>query len=150
MNDASEPARITVRREIAAPAQELFDAWLDPASLAIWMRPGDTRRTTARVDARVGGRFEIDMQLDSGPNLHTGIYQEIDRPRRLVFTWNSRATRQTDSLVTVEFRPVGRKTEIVLTHERLPGKEAADGHNRGWTAILELISRHYGELRASA
>ena len=52
---------LTVRREIAASAEELFDAWLDPASLAVWMRPGDTQRADDGVQdivrsLRVGGR----------------------------------------------------------------------------------------------
>ena len=57
MNATTAPT-LTVRREIAAPAQELFDAWLDPKSLAIWMRPGSTVRSTAKTDPRVGGTFD--------------------------------------------------------------------------------------------
>lgn len=42
MNAVSKVPTVTLRREIAASAEELFDAWLDPASLAVWMRPGGT------------------------------------------------------------------------------------------------------------
>lgn len=150
MKDVSSIPKITVRREIAASAQELFDAWLDPVSLAVWMRPGGTPRTAANVDPRVGGTFEIVMHTASGPIPHTGTYQEIDRPRRLVFTWNSRATQQTDSLVTVDFRPARGATEIVLTHERLPSADAAAAHTKGWGEILELIEQTYRESRATA
>lgn len=137
----SNPA-ITVKRRIAAPAQQIFDAWLNPSSLAEWMRPcsSGTTRSNVKVDAREGGAFEIVMHVPSGPVRHTGIYQTIDAPRRLVFTWNSPHAGQHDSLVTVEFRPDGKATEVVVTHERLP-EEAQNGHTAGWTEILESLEK---------
>ena len=132
---------VTVKRRIAAPAQRIFDAWLDPASLAEWMRPcsAPPKRSDVKVDAREGGAFEIVMHVPSGPVRHTGIYQTIDAPRRLVFTWNSPHAGQNDSLVTVEFRPDGKATEVVITHERLP-EQARPAHTTGWTEILESLA----------
>ena len=138
MNAVVAPAVLVVRRTIAASAEELFDAWLDPEALALWMRPGDIRSTVAVVDARVGGRYEIVMKGDENTYPHTGIYQVINRPRRLVFTWNSRGTQEKDSLVTVDFLPRGAATEVVITHERLPG-DSVTAHNRGWTSALEKL-----------
>jgi uncharacterized protein YndB with AHSA1/START domain len=141
---ASVPT-VTVKRRIAAPAQQLFDAWLDPASLAEWMRPcsSGTMRSTAKVDPRVGGAFEIVMHVPSGPVRHTGVYQTIDAPRLLAFTWNSPHAGRQDSLVTVEFRADGKATEIVITHERLP-EAARNGHFAGWTEILESLAKTMG------
>lgn len=150
MNDVSQVPTLTVRRTIAASAEELFDAWLDPESLAVWMRPGATQKTTVRVDARVGGEFEIVMHTPGGPIPHTGSYREISRPRRLVFTWNSEHAHHIDSLVTVEFRTARGATEIVLTHERLPDAEAVAKHHGGWSDILVLIERVFGKARATA
>jgi len=140
---------LTVRREIAASAEELFDAWLDPASLAVWMRPGDTQRADVQVDARVGGAFEIVMHTPKGAVAHTGTYREISRPRRLVFTWNSPYAGNTDSLVTVEFHPRRGATEIVLTHEGLPNAEMVAAHHGGWSDILVLIGKVHERARAT-
>lgn len=150
MNDVSQVPTLTVRRTIAASAEELFDAWLDPESLAVWMRPGPTKNTTVRVDARVGGEFEIVMHTPGGSIPHTGTYREIARPRRLVFTWNSEHAHHIDSLVTVEFRPTRGATEIVLTHERLPDAEAVAKHNGGWSAVLMLIEEVFAKQRSIA
>ena len=38
---------VTVRRQIAASAEELFDAWLDARSLGTWLRPRGIRETRA-------------------------------------------------------------------------------------------------------
>jgi uncharacterized protein YndB with AHSA1/START domain len=137
--DAAAPATVVVRRTIAASPAELFDAWLDPQALAIWMRPSGIRRTTATADARVGGRYEIIMQGDQTTHPHHGIYQLIDRPRRLVFTWISNATAGRETLVTVDFHPRGESTEVVITHERLP-EGASESHTEGWTSALARLA----------
>lgn len=137
---ARHDGAITVRRTIEASAEEIFDAWLDAESLAAWMQPGEVLRTTARTDARVGGDYEVVMHTPSERILHRGTYQVIERPRRLVFTWISPATEQRESLVRVELEPRGSATEVVVTHERLPEREATS-HTEGWTDALALLAK---------
>jgi uncharacterized protein YndB with AHSA1/START domain len=132
-------AAVVVRRTIAASAEDLFDAWLDPEALAEWMRPGTIQRSQARVDPRVGGEYEVIMHGENGTIPHRGVYQVIDRPRRLVFTWTS-PSAGADTLVTVDFQRVEKKTEVIVTHERLP-ENAMAGHSRGWTSGLEHLDQ---------
>jgi uncharacterized protein YndB with AHSA1/START domain len=143
MNAVKEHAMVTVRREIAAPPETVFDAWLDAKALETWMRPLGATRTTARVDARVGGAFEIVMHVPSGPVVHTGAYLAIDRPRRLAFTWNSPFAGDHGSRVTVDFHARGGGTEVVITHERLPGDDSARAHSDGWTDALRILAEHF-------
>ena len=138
MNAALASAAVVVRRTIAASPEDLFDAFLDSEALATWMRPGTIRSTVATVEPRVGGRYEITMQGESGPLPHTGVYRVIDRPKRLVFTWHSIATEQKETLVTVDFVKSGAKTEVVVTHEML-SDSARGPHSRGWTSGLEHL-----------
>lgn len=138
MNAALASAAVVVRRTISAPADELFDAWLNPYALSVWMRPSSIRDTRALVDARVGGSYEIVMRTDAASILHRGVYVLIDRPRKLVFTWISQHTDNSETLVTVDFLPVGERTEVVVTHEKLPEHERA-GHEKGWTSALEHL-----------
>lgn len=131
---------ITVRRTIQASAEAIFDAWLDAESLAQWMQPGQTQRTTARTDARVGGSYEVVMHWPSEQLLHRGVYQRIERPSRIVFTWISPATEQRESLVTVELHARGGATEVIVTHERLP-ERGSESHEQGWTEALALLAK---------
>ena len=137
--EAAASVTVVVRREIAASPAELFDAWLDPQALAIWMRPAGIQRTTAKTDARVGGRYEILMEGDQTTYPHHGVYRLIERPRRLVFTWNSEATDGRESLVTVDFLPQGASTEVVVTHERLP-QGSGESQTEGWTSALARLA----------
>jgi uncharacterized protein YndB with AHSA1/START domain len=140
---------ITVRRTIEATADEIFDAWLDPESLAAWMRPGAIVRTTARTDARVGGSYEVVMHTPAEQLVHRGTYQAIERPTRLVFTWLSPSTEQRETKVTVELLARGSATEVVVTHEQLPEREAAS-HTEGWTDALALLASTLTERKSHA
>ncbi|MEO9001712.1 MAG: SRPBCC domain-containing protein [Rhodanobacter sp.] len=128
-----------VKRNFHVTVDELFHAWLDPDSLARWMHPGTELRSSATVDARVGGMFEVVMHYPDGPNRHYGEYRVIERNRKLVFTWISDATHHMETLVTVDFLASLDGTDIVLTHERMPDQEAALSHEWGWTAALDLL-----------
>jgi uncharacterized protein YndB with AHSA1/START domain len=129
---------VVVRRTIAATAEELFDAWLDPEAMAIWMRPGSIQTTVAKVDPTVGGRYEIMMRSATETYPHTGVYRVINRPRQLAFTWISRGTEERESLVTVEFVARDAGTEVIVMHEQLPAG-AAPSHTDGWTSALARL-----------
>lgn len=133
---------VTVSREIAAPAEELFDAWLDAESLASWLKPAGIRETRAETDPRVGGTFRFVMVDDDSSLVHTGTYREIDRPRRLVFTWASPATQFRDSIVTVTFEALSNTSTRIEIHQvGLPDEEARASHHAGWSDALRELDR---------
>lgn len=133
---------ITVTRRIAADAERLFDAWLDPVALAAWMTPLAAVRSEASVDPRVGGAYAIAMHEDAATFVHSGVCTAIDRPRLLAFTWRSDATHLLDTQVTVRFLPDGDGTIVEVHHETLPDAETAAGHSAGWTDCLRLLELH--------
>ncbi len=69
-----------------------------------------------------------------------GTHVEIDRPRKLVFTWIGPLTNGVNTLVTVELDPRGDETDLVPTHERLPTPAILEGHTRGWGQILDHLA----------
>jgi uncharacterized protein YndB with AHSA1/START domain len=134
---------LTVRREIAASAEDLFDAWLDAEALGTWMKPFQVRETRAETDPREGGSFRIVMVDDESEVVHSGSYLEIDRPRRLVFTWSSHVTRFRDSLVTVTFEPSSDSTVVEIHQVGLPDDQARTAHHEGWSSALAQLDRTY-------
>ena len=70
----------------------------------------------------------------------SGTYVEVDRPHKLVFTWNGPLTNNVNTLVTVELIARGDETDLVLTHERLPTSAIVEGHTRGWGNILDHLA----------
>jgi uncharacterized protein YndB with AHSA1/START domain len=134
---------IRLQRLLPASPQEVFEAWTDPESLRQWFCPGTVSLTSVELDARVGGHFRIVMRDETKDLVHSGEYREITPPRRLVFTWRSSGTYDQETLVTVELHPRGSKTELVLTHERLPDANAAGKHEDGWRSIVEKLAHQF-------
>ena len=131
---------LTVARTIAAPPERVFDAWLDADMLMKFMQPGPGMTTpSATTDAKVGGRFDLTMKREDDEMPHGGVYKEIDRPNRIVFSWESPFSVE-GSTVTLDFRPEGDGTHLTLTHIRFPNQESRDNHEGGWTAILARLA----------
>jgi uncharacterized protein YndB with AHSA1/START domain len=140
------PHEVRITRRLVATPDEVYDAWTNPQSVMEWMIPMPGGRTTARLESRVGGRFQIDMVSEGRTYPHEGEYLRLERPRLIEFTWISMATNRQRSVVTVELRPMADGgTELSLIHRQLPTEAAAQEHRGGWTAALgrltEMLSR---------
>jgi uncharacterized protein YndB with AHSA1/START domain len=143
--------KLSITHLFDASPERVFDAWLSGEQIAQWLGPRSmvNGAETLVLEPRVGGRFRIRMKmspmLDRGPNITvTGIYREILRPSRLVFTWTWEDEGH-ETLVTVTFKPVGKQTELTLLHENFARAERRDGHNKGWTESLEQLARILAE-----
>ena len=98
------------------------------------------------IDARVGGAFSFLVRRQGQEIDHFGEYLEIDRPRRLAFTFDAvdgpRAAvdkGKRSSIVRIDLVRVGSGTELTLTHERVPA-EYASRTESGWSTILDAIA----------
>lgn len=129
---------VRLTRRLPGTPEQVFDAWTDPAKFRHWMAPGTLVVARAEADLRVGGRFELVMQGAQGDYPHHGTYRELDRPRRIVFTWISPATGSLPSVVTIELAPTFGGTDLTLTHEQLAPDRVAD-HRRGWDGIGDKL-----------
>ena len=117
---AGEIATFRLERSFAASPEDVFDAWTNPKVLERWWSVQSSQGAPrCEVDLRVGGRYVLRMRDDTG-ELHIvgGEYREVDRPRRLVYTWRWEGDGGPHpghvSIVTVEFRADGGMTTVVL------------------------------------
>jgi uncharacterized protein YndB with AHSA1/START domain len=142
MDPAETPRPIVqVRRRVSADAEEIFDLWTKPELMVRWMSPfPGPVSCQASCDLRPGGSYRLVMSTEGASREVTGTYVEIDRPRKLVFTWMGPLTNQVNTLVTLELNPIGRETDLVLTHERLPTAAMFEGHTKGWGRILDHLT----------
>jgi uncharacterized protein YndB with AHSA1/START domain len=136
------PSLTLVRSFDAAPAK-VWQAWTDPNVIRRWFAPNDTYTVAiAEADVRVGGRYRIKMDTPAGESRDvSGTYREVVPAQKLVFTWAWASTPERESLVTIQIRPVGERTELTLKHEQFFDDSARDRHNTGWTAALANFER---------
>ena len=132
---------LQINKTINAPIENVFDAWLNPEMLAEFMIPmPGMPMPDVEIDAREGGRFTIVMHDGDDKLPHTGTYLEIDRPNKLVFTWESHRSVD-DSRVTLIFTKIDEhKTDIYLTQVTFIDEEARSDHETGWGNILDKLN----------
>ena len=140
---------VRITRRYAAAPERVFDALVNPASLAKWFAPNDEMYLKADFDPVPGGRYRVEMHHMLG-NVHTvgGAYVTIDRPTKLVFTWTWESTPMSelgDTRVTIKLKPIDGGTELTLIHDGFPAQEAADNHNMGWVGCLWRMERLFGD-----
>ena len=135
-------ATLQVSRSFEASPEAVFDAWLDPKKAARFLFATPTgEMVKAEIVARVGGKFVfVDRRPGMGDVEHVGEYLEIDRPRRLVFTFGVPQYAKEITTVTVEITPTGSGCELVLTHAGV-FPEMREQTTRGWTMILEGLAK---------
>jgi uncharacterized protein YndB with AHSA1/START domain len=115
----------------------VFDAWLDSDLIGAWMfghATPDEEVVRVSVDPRVGGSFSFLVRRNGKEIDHVGEYLEIDRPRRLVFTWAVRENLPDKSRVIIEIAPAPGGADLTLTHELDPKwADYAERTEEGWT-----------------
>jgi uncharacterized protein YndB with AHSA1/START domain len=75
---------ITLTRVLAAPREQVFDAWTRPEHVTCWWDPAGEKLVECAIDLRPGGAFRFVVR-HSGPPPFAGVYREIAPPHRLVF-----------------------------------------------------------------
>lgn len=131
---------VNVSKIIDASITKVFDAWLDPNTLAKFMLPmPGMANSQVENDPREGGTFKIVMQVGDNKVPHTGKYIKIDRPNKLAFTWESPESVD-DSIVTLNLTELGdNQTNIELTHVRFIDEKRRSNHEGGWGNILNKL-----------
>lgn len=132
--------KVNIEKTIAASIEKVFDAWLNPKTLSKFILPiTGMEQAQVKNDAREGGNFEIIMQVGENKVPHTGRYITIDRPNKLVFTWESPASTD-DSIVSLDFTSLSNnQTNVRLTHTRFIDEEHRSNHESGWGNILDTL-----------
>jgi uncharacterized protein YndB with AHSA1/START domain len=141
---------VTVSRLVPAAPERVFAAWTEVEQLAAWWWP-QLAGTTYEVDVRPGGRYRI-----RGPAIGatvSGVYTEVDPPRRLVLTWNweddGEPVPAVEDTVVVTFEQVDEGTLVTVAHTS-SAHVPEGGAERGWNDVLDRLAGVVGGQSTSS
>jgi uncharacterized protein YndB with AHSA1/START domain len=137
---ATTTRTVRLSRAFDAPPERVFGAWLDPAKARRWLfatPAGEIVR--CEIDPRPGGVFTIVDRRSGEDVAHIGVYDEVDPPRRLAFTFSVPKYSATSTRVTIDIaaRPGG--CDLALTQEGVPA-EYLEQTTSGWRTLLDACA----------
>ncbi len=143
MSGPKNPIVICVTRRYKATAEQVFDAWVDPERARRWfLRTPQGELVRAEMDARAGGRWVVIERRGGTEAYHGGVYLEIDRPRRLVFTFAVDEQLTDAGRVQVDITPLTTGCELTLRQEMHPKfAEYEERTKLGWATLLGNLER---------
>ena len=137
---------LVITRTFDAKPEDVFRTWTDPKLVAGWYGPEGFTNEIHEFDAREGGTYHLTMK---GPNgeVHPlrGTFKTIKAPTKLVVTWQwqNGDTWGAETFVTVEFKPVGDKTEMTMTHSGFADEKQKEMHNQGWSSSFNKLEKMF-------
>ncbi len=149
----STHATFTLERVYPATPQRVFRAFADPDAKAQWFAGPDEQETQRSLDFRVGGTEMASGRFHDGPvHRYDATYYDIVKDERIVYCYEMHMddARISVSVATVELRPEGSGTRLVLTEQGvfLDGYDDAGSREAGTRELLEALGRSLESVSA--
>lgn len=136
-----------VKHSFVADAEQVYDAWLDPSQVQLWLAAalqsfglaGDIQRV--EIDPKIGGKFVFSDIRNGTEARHWGTYLDLQRPKKMAFTWIVDESGEADpSIVTLTIQPLPSGCEVELVH-LMDEKwiEFVERTRTGWSRMLQQI-----------
>jgi uncharacterized protein YndB with AHSA1/START domain len=141
--DGTLTLRLT--RVIKAPAERIYQCFLDADALPKWMPPHGFTGRVHKLDAKVGGSYKMSFSTinKSWTQAFGGVYKELVPNQRIVHTDRFEAGPNGppgEMTVTIDLKPVKDGTEVRIEQRGIPAGQMADGAPYGWSQSLDNLA----------
>jgi uncharacterized protein YndB with AHSA1/START domain len=117
---------LVMTRAFNAPAPILFDMWTKPEHVRKWYGVRSTTVTVCDIDLRIGGAWRWVVTTPQGMEIaFSGVFREIDPPRRLQRTEIFEAMPGPGAIVTLTFDENDGQTTFTM-HMLFENKQHRD------------------------
>jgi uncharacterized protein YndB with AHSA1/START domain len=141
----------TLTRVFDAPVDLVWRCWTEQEHLARWSAPRGYTTPTGEGDVRPGGRWRCRMvDPEGGEHRLGGVYREIVPHKLIIMThaWDEDGKPGHQTIVTVRFEDLGRRTRVTLEQSGFDSIESRDGHRGGWSECLDILAEHLATMPA--
>lgn len=132
--------RLVISRVFNAPPEKVFEAFTRREAIRAWYGPEGFTVPFAKVDARPGGEYFIEMHSPEGSvHIVTGRFRDLEPPERISFTWAwlQGDQRGPETLVNIHLVGKGQQTELTMEHSGFPDPSMRDHHQEGWVSTFK-------------
>jgi uncharacterized protein YndB with AHSA1/START domain len=136
-----EQLEVVINRVFDAPRETVFAAWTDRDRAVRWWGPRDFETTDLELDLRPNGHWHGTIQSPEGEVYpQHGVFHEIIRPERLVFTFQWDDGSDPESLIVVDLESRGGQTEMTFRQSGFESEDARDSHEEGWNESFDRLA----------
>lgn len=130
---------LLIVRHFDAPLPLVFRMWEDAVHRAHWWAPRDCRCIHFSHQFREGGAWRACFIFEGEENWQGGVYKEIERDRRIVFSfsWDSGPAGGVETTVTVTFAEAHGGTIQTFHQSPFETVERRDSHIAGWSGLFD-------------
>lgn len=153
-----ERRELTVERNVALPAQLVWEGWTEPKHITKWWGPKGWTTTVYEMEVRPGGVWRYSLKADDNNSevaYCKAVYDEVEVPHKLVYTdtfadseWNMVADSEMYTTVLFDENSGGTRISIVTrfaTSEQLDNAEAM-GMIEGFTDAYDRLEEYLENL----
>jgi uncharacterized protein YndB with AHSA1/START domain len=142
--------QVTMTREVAAPRDLVFRAFVEPDLLKQWLGPRRLEMEIDTFEARDGGRWRyVHREEDGTEYAFHGVFHGDPTPDQMVQTFEFEGAPGHVSLDTARLEDVDGRTVIhmhsvfqsVEARDAMVGAGMADGVREGFEQLDELLGR---------
>ena len=135
---------VRLHRVLAAPADKVYRAFLDPDAMARWLPPDGFTGKVQESDPKVGGRYRMSFtNFTTGNSMgFSGEYRELVPGKRLRYTDVFDDPALSGEIeVVVDLKAVSCGTEITIVQSGLPDVIPLESCYLGWQQSLLNLAR---------
>jgi len=114
-NKITSTSELKMTHTFEATPEQVFDAFITPETAKKWYMSTPESCKLWENDPVVGGSYTIIRDHAGTEMKAVGKYLEIDRPRRLHYTFQMPQFSEGQDPMTAEFAPVEKGTELTFT-----------------------------------
>jgi uncharacterized protein YndB with AHSA1/START domain len=144
---------LLIVRTFDAPVSLVFRLWEKREDMMRWMGPRNFTCTSLDLDFRPGGAWRACVESEAASFWMGGQYREIERDRRIVFTFvgeDESGRPSVETLVTVTFSERDGKTVQSFHQTSFPTVESRDSHLGGWDQVFDKQQAYAERLAKGA
>jgi uncharacterized protein YndB with AHSA1/START domain len=138
-------ATFCIERTYPASPAQVFKALTDPAAKAKWFTGGNGYTLLTReMDVRPGGREHVKGRWETGVvSTFDAVYHDVVAVERIVYAYEMHLDDRkiSVSLATLELKPAGTDTRLVMTEQGafLDGYDDAGSREHGSNFLLDAL-----------